>query len=277
MKNAVALWIIRNSNFSFMSRIARLCTKFLKHYWNDSNWDFQLNGEARVLEVLKNHLSSHDAVFFDVGANHGDWSSMILERFAKPVIHCFEIVPDTFEKLKKTISRYSTHSTAVHLNPFGLSDSAGEVQVSYFPNADSGSSINPLNLNIKTESRVAEIRVGDEYVSKSGVDTIDFLKVDTEGHDLFVLKGLNKTLLAKKVKCIQFEYGQVCFPKRVFLEDFYQFLEPMGYAIGRVFPDGVRFKKYEYHLDEHFRPGNYIAVLKSENELFKKLQGTRIH
>jgi hypothetical protein len=43
------------------------------------------------------------------------------------------------------------------------------------------------------------------------------------------------------------------------LREAYQLLEPFGYTIGRLYPDGVDFKPYEYQ-DDHFRMGNYVAI-----------------
>ncbi len=40
---------------------------------------------------------------FDVGANRGEWSSMILGRFPEVELHSFEIVPDTFERTRQAL------------------------------------------------------------------------------------------------------------------------------------------------------------------------------
>ena len=79
--------------------------------WVDNfEYDVELNGERFVLERLD------PEVVFDVGANVGQWALMASAACPRAQIHCFEIVPDTFEKLK-AVTRPN-----VTLNNFGLSD-----------------------------------------------------------------------------------------------------------------------------------------------------------
>jgi len=269
-----ALWdrfVNQTSRYSLMRRIARNADRFLKHFWNESNWEFARNGEGRVVRILAEAWAGDPVRVFDVGANRGEWSSIILERFPEVDLHSFEIVPDTFARLEKALVGKSDGMQKVHLNLLGLSDRDGEIEVSYFPDVDNGSSIAPLPHGIRTEQRTARIRKGDTYIVELVINQIDFLKVDTEGHDLFVLRGMTQMLESGAVSCIQFEYGHVCVPARVFLGDFYALLEPLGYKIGRLFPDGVAFKDYSLFHDEHFRAGNYIAVRSELKNLIRAL------
>jgi hypothetical protein len=45
----------------------------------------------------------------------------------------------------------------------------------------------------------------DSYCERQRIDRIDFLKIDTEGHDLEVLRGAEKWLSAGRIACIQCE------------------------------------------------------------------------
>ncbi len=60
-------------------------------------------------------------------------------------------------------------------------------------------------------------------------------------------------------RLIQFEYGDTYIPAGKTLYGIYQILAPLGYRIGRVYPDHVEFKDYDF-CDEHYRMGNYVAV-----------------
>jgi len=268
------LWdrfVNRYSSHSLLRRIARNCDRFLKHFWNESNWDFALNGEALVVHSLSQAWGKRRVRVFDVGANRGEWSSMILGKFPEVELHSFEIVPDTFERTRQALEALPGPGQMLRLNPIGLSDHEGEIEMSYFPDVDNGSSIAPLPHGIRTEKRKVRITTGDIYSESRQIDRIDFLKVDTEGHDLSVLTGMKHLLSCGQVTCIQFEYGHVCVPARVFLGDFYSLLAPLGYRIGRLFPDGVAFKDYSVFHDEHFRAGNYIAIRDSEGALIRRL------
>ena len=46
----------------------------------------------------------------------------------------------------------------------------------------------------------------DAYCSEVGIDQVDFVKTDTEGHDMAVLLGAERKLTAQKVGIWQFEY-----------------------------------------------------------------------
>src|SRR5580704_8550002 len=44
----------------------------------------------------------------------------------------------------------------------------------------------------------------DAFMAESGIDRVDLLKIDTEGHDLAVLKGARNALRDRRIKMIQF-------------------------------------------------------------------------
>ena len=79
-------------------------------------------------------------------------------------------------------------------------------------------------------------------------------------HEIAVLQGFEKVLSETQIKVIQFEYGTTWIPPKQFLHEVYTMLEPLGYQIGRLYPDGVFFKPYDRIEDDHFRMGNYVAV-----------------
>ena len=61
-------------------------------------------------------------------------------------------------------------------------------------------------LNLKknfTVSQIKQIKLS-EYIKKKFINKIDFMKIDTEGYELEVLKGLENDI--KKVNCVLFEH-----------------------------------------------------------------------
>jgi FkbM family methyltransferase len=199
-------------------------------------------------------------MFFDVGANEGAWTTIALQRLPAAVVHCFEIAPRTFERLRDNLAGYP--QTLLH--NFGLASESGQVELTYYPESHTGSSLCPLPWPLRSERVPCRVEKGDSFSAANGVSVIDLLKVDTEGFDLDVLQGFSEAFGAGRIRVVQFEYGKTCLPRRVLLKDFYELLAPRRYVIGRLYPTSVDYKRYDLFGDEHFRMGNYIAVKDDE-------------
>ncbi len=115
------------------------------------------------------------------------------------------------------------------------------------------------------------METGDEYFEAGTKDGIDILKIDTEGHEVDVLLGFTKVLVTPNApRIIQFEYGHTYLPSKHSLSDVYRLLEPSGYVIGRLYPNGVEFSPYQLEK-ENFRIGNFVAVREGD-PLVQELQ-----
>ena len=171
---------------------AECCRLYLKAYWNERYYTLQSNGELLVLNALAQvYGRGGDVVAFDVGANVGLYSEAILQSMPEATVHCFEIIPAICEDLH---SRW-LGNPAVAINDFGLSDQTANVDVSYFPDAPTEGSIQTRKHFERTEIVTGHVQRGDDYMADQGIDTVDFLKIDTEGHELFVLEGSPKRCL----------------------------------------------------------------------------------
>lgn len=104
----------------------------------------------------------------------------------------------------------------------------------------------------------------DDVVEEHGLDHIDLLKIDVEGHELSVLKGALNNLQRGRVRALTFEFGSGNINSRTFFHDFWDLLTPLGFRIFRVLPTGRLMPIREYYEDcEYFRGvTNYIAVLR---------------
>jgi len=141
-----------------------------------------------------------------------------------------------------------------------------------FAGSDAVSAIDPLPWEPEARAISCPVTTGFRFLAAEGIERVDILKVDTEGHDLRVLRGFLDFLRQRPVPVIQFEHGRIAIPSRVLLRDFYGLLTPYGYRIGRLFPNGVRFQDYDFFRDEHFRDGNYVAVHQTCSEIIAALR-----
>ena len=239
-------------------------------------WDINSNGEIWIISELQ-RINKLNTVF-DVGANHGEWSEQILSKNPNCNLHCFEICKDIYDKLakKKEISEW--HKTAwnksnITVNNLGLFDKEKTIDVNYCASNEGLTSMYNIHWSSHWtghssgdwagDREIVKCNVvrGDQYCKEKQISKIDFLKVDTEGSDFFVIKGFGDLLNPSTIGTIQFEYGKANICSRALLIDYYELLEEKGYLIGRLKPNTIEFKEYQYS-DENFLEGNFICMSK---------------
>jgi hypothetical protein len=98
----------------------------------------------------------------------------------------------------------------------------------------------------------------DAYCCAASIPGIDFLKIDTEGNDLKVLKGSQAMIQKNAIRVVQFEFNQTNVFSHVFLKDFYDILR--GYSFYRLLPHALLpLGSYSFH-NEIFAFQNILAL-----------------
>lgn len=246
--------IIAKNRRSIPLRLIAKCSEmYLRAWYNEGRWDFENNGEAFVLSRFNQWIQGRAVVIWDVGAHYGEWSEAAHKLVPTAAIHSFEIIQEIASGVSRTDWR-STHA-------FGLSDVEGIVDVHWNKRHDTESSISPRSefpsfQGPATSVIQSQVKTGDQLVDELGAP--DFVKIDVEGHEAYVLRGFRETLRADSApRLIQFEYGATYVPSGSTLREIYALLP--NYSIGRLYPGYVDFKSYSYS-DEHLRMGNMIAT-----------------
>jgi len=142
-------------------------------------------------------------VIFDVGANIGQSIRKFRAQFPTATIHSFEPSPTTFEILRNNNSNLSD----VHL--WNCAMGAFPQEMTFLENSHSEmSSFLPLSEfgwgNIEKETLV-EVMTIDQFCIDMNINRIDILKSDTQGFDLEVLLGAERTIRSNKIGVIYFE------------------------------------------------------------------------
>jgi len=215
------------------------------------------------INVISNYINSGDVVF-DVGGHKGEWSLEVLGHHNHIDLHVFEPVPASYEVLLINMKDIDAH-----LLRFCVSCEGGTAHFWNYP------SVPVLSTIYKRDSRVME-RLGiaeperisvekitlDHYCEQAGVRSIDFLKIDTEGSELDVLKGAEGLLRNQNIKFIQFEYGG-CFPDAgITLKEVHAYLDDCGYAIGKITADKIIMVADASEVVEDFGYCNYLGMRK---------------
>ena len=133
-------------------------------------------------------------VVFDVGANHGIYSYWLAKSVgARGQIHAFEPQSELILEIEK-ISKWLNYKS-IKLNAIALSDKSNKKTLKRLYVGDGSASLEDRfpspeaceNLEIHTVSM-------DEYCLQQGVNSMGYLKIDVEGHELSVIRGGIKTI-----------------------------------------------------------------------------------
>lgn len=162
----------------------------------------KINGELSLLtSILKN---TPNATIFDVGATgsqipndiDSNMSAHLFDPLFKPSGDAF-INETTYVMYKESVNYDAPN---VHVNKYGLND---------------------------TDKTISE------YCKDRGITHIDFLKIDTDGHDLSVLNGLGDI----DVDMVQFEYDNFYRKEGLDIGDIFKKLK--GWHFFYILPSGL--------------------------------------
>ena len=198
---------------------------------------------ARIIPAAK--------VVFDVGANVGQSTERYLKEFPRATIFSFEPVPSTFEKLVANIEKGNSIATRSRFLPemCGLGAVASTARMK--------TNDGPSDMFNITDDGNEEIRLSTVDLWGDVVSHIDFMKIDTEGHDLEVLKGSENMLREKRITAIQVEAGMHPGNERhIPLEVFKSHFESRGYLLFGFYDQVEEF----YTNEPHLRRSNPVFV-----------------
>lgn len=146
-------------------------------------------------------------VVFDVGANVGQSARNYLQWFPDSIIYCFEPVIENYNQLLVNIKnnkRIKNFNLAI-----GSSRGKGEILIQGKLSRLSSLQNRKKNLpkNNTFDKEDVNIEKLDDFCQAKNIDYINFLKVDTEGNDLEVLKGANNMLNNYQIDIVEIESG----------------------------------------------------------------------
>ncbi len=149
------------------------------------------------------------------------------------------------------------------INKLALSNEIGTRNIYYNQQIKQLASLYQRNLKKKqfNQSQLIQLERLDNYIKRSNINKIDFVKLDVEGHEYQVLEGMGNYLNPNFTKAIQFEYGGCNLDSGVKLADLYQILQSRGYIIAKIKPKKLENRQYNTSM-ENFSYCNYVALSK---------------
>ncbi len=239
-----------------------------------------------LIKILEEHKIS-EMTFVDVGAK--DKLEFINELKSITTLHAFEPNPVEYNKLKTGYKDYLFKG--LHINNQGLSNHNGIAQFNvtkhnsmcslldtdienYEKHFGNYSEFNSWRDNVKVEKKInVELLTIDDYFQNNS-NVIDYLKIDTQGTELSILKGATKLLMDKKINVIKVEVSTISIYKnQALFSDIDIFMREYGYVLVDFITYRGEFKFNLKSQKSHYAPcGDAIYVLDKKNGIENQIK-----
>jgi len=193
--------------------------------WNNGQvWDKPvINAFYQLLKKKNGHF-----VVLDVGAQTGCFT-LLSKYFPDSEWYAFEPIQEAVDVLNLHLNLNAIRNVSVH--QLAISDRKGSALLKLPADHHWGLTTlgaAPLRFH-DFQTRPVECIDLDTFLSTYKVDKVDFIKIDTEGWELFVLRGA-KAMIARDMPTILLEFNQINMEQcQVHPEDVLKLLEEFGY------------------------------------------------
>lgn len=201
-------------------------TEKIGHTWSNGNvWDKDLIQKFYTLLVEHNDFF----VMFDLGAQTGSFT-LLSKYFPNSLWYAFEPIEEVADTLSKNLKLNDIDNVFVY--PVAVTDFTGHIilnmpAMNAWGLATIGSDV--LRFTTVTQRKIPCIDL-DTFVDKNNIKKVHFMKLDTEGAELLILRGAQKMIM-RDHPIIVMEYHEINMKQcGVLKKDIDDFLIQMGYA-----------------------------------------------
>jgi FkbM family methyltransferase len=147
--------------------------------------------------------------FFDVGGNVGLVTLEVLGRKdgAEPSVHVFEPHPRNVAALERSLSLNGAENVRVQAAAVGAAAGSAHLKTSDNPN-ESGCHRIVEAAELRDDVITVPVVALDDYARSHGIDRVDVLKVDVEGHEAAVLEGARELLGRRAIGMVILEVNE---------------------------------------------------------------------
>jgi len=197
---------------------------------------------ANLYSDLRRHLPATPIrTVLDVGANIGQSAQEYLAAFPQATVHSIEPALATYRSLQQRFAgqrRFVAHHLA-----FSAQAGAGRLAT------EGPSETFRLAGVADGSSEPVTLKTLDQFLDELNIEHTDFMKIDTEGHDMEVLLGGERSISAERISIIQVEAGMGPDNDRhIPFEILKSHLEQFGYRIFGIYDQVPEFPTSSSHL-----------------------------
>ncbi len=242
--------------------ITQLSRYIVRTYDNDCNECMTANGEEKTLQMVLS-ISGNNGVVIDVGANLGDWSSMLIKNNYKGRLIAVDPLSTNLSKVRNKLNLLGF--TDFQLIEHALSNKEGIInfyknKAPEFCGHDSMYDMRDIGSKEKVDCIEVKCITLDQLIAQLNIDNIKFIKVDVEGGELSVLQGASKLLSLGAVDFIQIEFGHASRAARVYLHDIVNFIAQYDYKIFVIKPSGLLPLDFDTFTENKYSYINFLLV-----------------
>src|SRR3989344_575328 len=215
----------------------------------DNKHRLSSTGEERFVK----HVLARSGIrtCIDVGANVGNYSATLVSLLSGPV-YSVEPLSSSFEKLKKRRGN-------IHPIRAAVGEKKGTVTIFSKAEGWEGATVHKdflehFTIGIEEDVPLTTL---DALIAEHNIRDVDFIKIDTEGNEMEVFKGMQKLLREAPPRFIQFEFGVTHLRRGHTLFALSRLLP--GYSFFRVLPHGLLKIDPVHHVNNIFLFSNIVA------------------
>jgi FkbM family methyltransferase len=222
-------------------------------------WDMEMH----FLPVFCSFLRANSVVL-DIGANFGLYTA-ISSSFVKDYgrLYAFEANPHTFELLKRTLyaNRLTQNPNVVAVNAL-VGAATGRGTLHYVPEFLGGASMTDIGQGgaAKRSIELDMVTIDDLLPNDLAVDLV---KIDVEGHEPFVMRGMRDTIRRSQNIRIFLEFVEAFLEHMVSADRFVEEIDSLGLRICRVLPG---FRLELIGRGETLRDANFCLLTRTPEE-----------
>ena len=182
----------------FKNSVSKILNFFGLRIMLEKNWQFLIesySSQKSYLKFMENLSQTHELkVIYDIGSNKGEWSKTFSKVFSTSEFILFE-GNETFVQMNKQDGFNSHHVVLSSKQQQLVFYTKGETGDSYYPEVNKS--------YFENERKLVNSNTLDEYIKENGLPLPDFIKLDTQGSELDILKGGQATLVNCKFILIE--------------------------------------------------------------------------
>lgn len=257
-KNNIAVASTRACARGIVDLLLRLnTTKLPRHFCLRDRLSYLVRGlEPSIVRVAKDILQPGDTAV-DIGANVG----FLTRQFASMVgkngrVYAFEPDPSVFAYLAFNTRKLSQ----VSLSQLALSDQNGTSTLYLHPTSAMSNSL--VNAWANANPLTVQVLSYDSWAAALHLGRVKLIKIDVEGAEPLVLRGMFHTLSSSPRPQIIAEFCPANLGNRMAEEEFFQILARNGYTIWRIACDAtLHAARGPEDVKGHLNENGYVNLL----------------